>query len=66
MRGWEGKEGCRPPRNRDDNECIGNNSLELDLGECIFTIVTSSKDVDAAPIKKVLAFRSLEVSLLEP
>eukprot|EP00979_Chaetoceros_neogracilis_P000751 scaffold164_cov266-Chaetoceros_neogracile.AAC.38 len=66
MRGWEGKEGCRAPRNRDDNECIGNNSLELDLGECIFTIVTSSKDVDAAPIKKVLAFRSLEVSLLEP
>jgi len=66
MRGWEGKEGCRPPRNRDDHECIGNNSLELDLGECICTIVTTSEDANATPLKKILAFRSLEVSLLEP
>ena len=64
MRVNEGKEGCRPLRVHDDYQSLGNKCIELDLGECVCTFFTASEG--APPVKKTLAFRSLEVSLLEP
>jgi len=64
MRVSEGQEGYKPARFRDDYQSLGNKCIELDLGECVCTFFTASEG--APPVKKTLAFRSLEVSLLEP
>jgi hypothetical protein len=60
----EGKEGMRPRQYIDVDE-QENQCMELDLGECILSVIVPSGNENDVPAKRMMAFRSLEVSLSE-
>ena len=70
LRVTEGKEGMRLRNNVDLSDEQENQCMELDLGECILSLAVkhvhsdSSTDVPV-PVKMMMAFRSIEVSLSE-
>jgi hypothetical protein len=60
----QGKEGMRASQyvNLDEQE---NQCMELDLGECILSMIIPSENEHVVPCKRTMAFRSLEISLSE-